>query len=223
MPLELDHFLTFVIPEFKEKEKLEKAGLILSPPVTHLGQGTSSQTIFFKENALEWLWLNDEAEAKNSPLNLFRRAYWQVTDSCPFGIGLRGTVNDFNLGDYELYEPKHDSSQRIWIHPVDRDYPMLPLVYIVEMQYPGPGRQWWSETRFKSQEMYKDCFNPYPCITRIKLSIPHPIPDLGMPAEIEVVKGDSFKAEVYVIDLPETIDVSEHVKLISDDYDTVAT
>ncbi|MGE5084702.1 MAG: hypothetical protein ACM3MG_00270 [Bacillota bacterium] len=54
----------------------------------HLGQGTANRAIIFKENYLEFIFMDLLGDAKKNPLRLDKRAEWNNTCASPFGICL---------------------------------------------------------------------------------------------------------------------------------------
>ena len=85
----LDHLFCFCEPElFRETENATRAGFTLNPGNRHPGQGTANRAIIFKENYLEFIFMDLPGDAKKNPLRLDKRADWSNTGASPFGICL---------------------------------------------------------------------------------------------------------------------------------------
>jgi hypothetical protein len=129
--LKLDHIFCFCEPLLPEAILAEKNGFVLTPGNRHTEQGTANRSIMFKENFLEFIFLEAQKDAENNPLQLHRRAFWKKTGSSPFGIGLRGHVPSEELNQFWEYKPPYWSSEVILIHRNNEERPDLPLVFIV--------------------------------------------------------------------------------------------
>jgi hypothetical protein len=92
--LTLDHFFCFTSPELPELKILEPKGFVFSRETLHQGQGTGNRSIIFAENYLEFIYLRSRQESLSNPLHLYRRAEWQESGACPYGIGLRGSIGE---------------------------------------------------------------------------------------------------------------------------------
>jgi hypothetical protein len=84
------------------------------------------------ENYLELIFMRDEAEAQNSPLVLLNRAHWRETGACPFGIALRGSIPDYDLGQFWEYKPAMLPGLILYIHRANEEKPQLPLLFVVK-------------------------------------------------------------------------------------------
>ena len=84
--LTLDHLFCFCEPQLsKETKNTTQAGFTLHPGNPHLGQGTANRAIIFKENYLEFIFMESPGDAKKNPLRLDKRADWSNTGASPFG------------------------------------------------------------------------------------------------------------------------------------------
>lgn len=77
---------------WSEADLMLEKGFEEGPPNTHPGQGTACRRFFFANAMLEFLWVEDEAEARSArvhPLRLWERWSGRRTGACPFGIAFR--------------------------------------------------------------------------------------------------------------------------------------
>lgn len=89
-------------------DRLTEQGLVEGSPNRHPGQGTACRRFFFQNAMLEFLWIEDAAEAQleqNRRLDLWRRWSQGESPASPFGIILRpgpGTLSEcpFPAWDY---------------------------------------------------------------------------------------------------------------------------
>jgi len=125
--LEIDHVFCFVDADGDWAERLSRAGLRLDDGIEHPGQGTRNRRLFMPESYLELVWLPDRPGAESNPLRLDRRADWRTTGACPFGIGLRGTLDDTPGGRdaFWPYRPPYAPEATIWIHRADEAHPFI--------------------------------------------------------------------------------------------------
>ena len=79
-------------PGAPEADDLVARGLVEGPPNRHPGQGTACRRFYFANLMLEFLWVENEAEARSEqvrPLRLWERWAGRESGACPFGIALR--------------------------------------------------------------------------------------------------------------------------------------
>ncbi len=129
--LQLDHLFCCCSPELPEAKRLEECGFTLTAGRTHEGQGTANRCLLFTESYLELIYLSSRLEAESNPLQLHRRADWKTTGTCPFGIGLRGTLAPEDESQFWKYHPSYSKGAVIWIHKSNEENPKLPLVFVV--------------------------------------------------------------------------------------------
>jgi len=89
--LELDHVFVAARLGAPELEPLVRAGFQEGRRNRHPGQGTASAGVFFENLYLEFLWLEERADAESAPIRrtgLAHRADPEH-DALPFGFGLR--------------------------------------------------------------------------------------------------------------------------------------
>ena len=90
--LTFDHAFVFVEPGHREANFLRKLGLTLEFQRDHIGQGTANDLLLFDENYLELIYLRSRSEAERNELRLDRRADHANTGASPFGVALRGSI-----------------------------------------------------------------------------------------------------------------------------------
>jgi hypothetical protein len=129
--LELDHVFCFVEPDGTWADQLAAAGWHLDEGVSHTGQGTRNRRLFWPEQYLELLWLDDVDEARGNPLRLDRRSDWARSGASPFGLGLRGKLPLDQLEHYWLYE---DLGIPLWIHRDNERNPERPFLFVREAE-----------------------------------------------------------------------------------------
>jgi hypothetical protein len=91
----LDHLFVMTAPGAPEADDLLLRDFIEGPPNRHPGQGTACRRFYFANAMLEFLWVENEAEARSDlvrPLRLWERWEGRETGACPFGIALRPTA-----------------------------------------------------------------------------------------------------------------------------------
>src|SRR5262245_52642133 len=113
--LEVDHVFAFVEPGGPWLAALDSAGFRLDPGIAHPGQGTRNRRMLLHRHYLEWVWLEARADAETNPLRLDRRADWQRTGFCPFGVALRGSLDDAGRDRFVPYLPPYAPDWTIWI------------------------------------------------------------------------------------------------------------
>jgi hypothetical protein len=130
--LEIDHLFCFVDPSADWAARLSDAGWVLDEGVEHVGQGTRNRRLRLPDHYLEFIWLSSRTDAAKSPVRLDRRADWRTTGACPFGIGLRGQLDEELRSEFWAYHPPYAPGARIWIHRSNEMDPGAPLVFVME-------------------------------------------------------------------------------------------
>ena len=97
--LELDHVYIMVAPGgISEIAALQSAGLRLTRPQKHDGEGTTSVAALFENAYLELMWLDSTLSVTPehaAAVQQFRQAAsWRVSRHSPFGLGLRRIPGD---------------------------------------------------------------------------------------------------------------------------------
>ena len=133
MALEIDHIFCFVDPGADWAARARDAGWILDEGIEHAGQGTRNRRLWLPELYLEFIWLSSRTAAENNPLRLDRRADWRTTGACPFGIGLRGKLDESLRSEFWAYRPPYAREACIWIHRSNEIELGAPLVFVIEM------------------------------------------------------------------------------------------
>src|SRR5687768_9248642 len=103
--LEVDHVFAFVEPPGAWPQALEKAGFRLDPGHAHEGQGTRNRRLLLRRSYIEWIWLERRHDAQSNPLRLDRRADWRTSGWSPFGLALRGALDDVGRDAFWPYTP----------------------------------------------------------------------------------------------------------------------
>jgi hypothetical protein len=88
---ELDHVIVFCDVGAPEADALLGRGLHEGPRNSHPGQGTANRRFFFRNAYLEFLWVEQAAEAQSDevrPTRLWERWSRRAQD-CPFGLVFR--------------------------------------------------------------------------------------------------------------------------------------
>jgi hypothetical protein len=91
----LDHLFVMTDAGAPDADDLLARGFVEGPPNRHPGQGTACRRFFFANAMLEFLWVENEAEARSEavqPLRLWERWAGRDLGACPFGIALRPTA-----------------------------------------------------------------------------------------------------------------------------------
>ncbi len=92
MGLKLDHFFILTRPGAPEADLLVDLGMIEGTPNVHPGQGTANRRFFFRDAALELIFLEDEEEARSGAGRGMRMGdRFGMSGASPFGIILRAT------------------------------------------------------------------------------------------------------------------------------------
>ncbi|MDP9149413.1 MAG: VOC family protein [Myxococcota bacterium] len=129
MSLEIDHLFCFVDPGADWARRALEAGWLLDDGVEHVGQGTRNRRLWLAEQYVELIWLSSRTDAANHPLRLDRRADWRTTGACPFGLGLRGQLDEELRAEFWEYRPPYARDSCIWVH---RSSEAAPLVFVLE-------------------------------------------------------------------------------------------
>jgi len=88
--LKLDHVFILTEPDAPIAEELVSAGFIEGTRNPHPGQGSANRRFFFGDFTLEWLFLVDEAEAREGAGQGLKLADRWLTDSAsPFALVVR--------------------------------------------------------------------------------------------------------------------------------------
>jgi hypothetical protein len=199
--LEIDHIFCFVDPEADWVARLGDAGWVLDEGVEHVGQGTRNRRLWLPDHYLEFIWLSSRTDAVNNPLRLDRRADWLVTGACPFGIGLRGQLDEELRSEFWGYHPPYAGGACIWIHRKNETDPAAPLLFAMEAP---------PEVIERSRPKNRLADTPHllaharsATVSRVNLRIPVPAQTLlgavtprvvcriDSPPRLEVVLGDS--------------------------------
>jgi hypothetical protein len=130
--LAIDHLFCFVDPAADWVARLSDAGWVLDEGVEHVGQGTRNRRLWLPDHYLEFIWLSSRTDAANNPVRLDRRADWRTTGACPFGIGLRGQLDEELRAECWAYHPPYARGACIWIHGSNEMEPAAPLVFVME-------------------------------------------------------------------------------------------
>jgi glyoxalase-like protein len=131
--LAIDHIFCFVDPGADWAVRASNAGWVLDEGVEHAGQGTRNRCLWLPELYLEFIWLSSRADAENNPVRLDRRADWRTTGACPFGIGLRGQLDEDLRSEFWAYRPPYARDVCIWVHRSNEIELGAPLVFVIEM------------------------------------------------------------------------------------------
>lgn len=128
----LDHLFCFCDPHLSsEIENATKAGLTIHPGNRHPGQGTANRAILFKENYLEFIFMDSSDDAQKNPLRLDKRANWSKTGASPFGICLRGEISQKESNEFWAYHPSYWPDGVIYIHKSNEDTPEQPMIFVI--------------------------------------------------------------------------------------------
>ncbi|MEZ4571822.1 MAG: VOC family protein [Thermomicrobiales bacterium] len=106
MSIELDHILICAPVGAPAAGRLIEAGFSEGTPNRHPGQGTVNRRFFFDNAFIEFIWVEDEDEARSdlvAPTQIWERWNWRETGFSPFEICLRlddGDEPPFETVDY---------------------------------------------------------------------------------------------------------------------------
>jgi hypothetical protein len=149
MGVAFDHLFLCTSGGAPEIEPLLALGLTEGTPNRHPGQGTACRRIFFANAYLEFLWVEDEREARSdpaAPLHLWERGRAAETGWNPFGVGLRPDEPGAPPFPTWAYRPPYLSeSMQIEIGENSIE-PVEPLIFCIPMgarpdAYPQNRRQ----------------------------------------------------------------------------------
>jgi len=127
--LEIDHAFVFCSSELKEVELARQLGFTQDHKSTHKGQGTSCRCVFFEENYLEFIYIDDVQSAMQNPLELQYKADWKNSGHSPFGVGLRGELSDDDRKLFWEYKPVYSPNRKILFLNNRSNFLMLPLIF----------------------------------------------------------------------------------------------
>jgi hypothetical protein len=91
-PLTIDHVFVCTSPGARAADRLLPIGILEGSPNTHPGQGTACRRFFFRNAMLEFLWVENPAEAQSRQTRqtrLWERWPGARSSASPFGIILR--------------------------------------------------------------------------------------------------------------------------------------
>lgn len=136
--VDLDHVLICAPAGAPAADRLVGEGFAEGSANRHPGQGTVNRRFFFENAFLEFIWIEDEDEARSelvAPTRLWERWNWRESGVSPFGICLRLTDGDetpFDTFDYRPpYLPEGGSI------PIATDTkPHEPMIFINTMSVP---------------------------------------------------------------------------------------
>jgi hypothetical protein len=198
--LEIDHIFCFVDPYADWVARVGDAGWVLDEGVEHVGEGTRNRRLWLPEHYLEFIWLSSRIDAVNNPLRLDRRADWLVTGACPFGIGLRGQLDEELRSEFWGYHPPYAGGACIWIHRSNETDPAAPLLFVVEAPAKVIGQsrqnrladtpQLLAHTRSATVSQV-NLRIPVPAQTLLGAVTPRVVCRIDSPPRLEVVLGDS--------------------------------
>ena len=103
---------------------------------------------FFDRYYLEWIWLSNLDDAKASVIRADLRSDWKNTGWSPFGIGLRGRLDENQKKDFYCYNPPYAASKNLWIHNESLKKPNLPMIFVLEMAIDDKFENWWPKEDF---------------------------------------------------------------------------
>lgn len=133
MKLEIDHIYICVKKDASEIKILQDAGLMLAPEITyHTGQGTASVFFNFENFYLEFIWIENLDELKETDKDLAVKFEYSSDGGSPFGIGLHRC----NLLD-DVLPFKTYSYYSEWMKPnttievVKTKHPNEPKIFVV--------------------------------------------------------------------------------------------
>jgi hypothetical protein len=127
MAMELDHAIVFVTGP--EAVAPLFPGFVLEPGIRHAGQGTRNRRILFRSNYVEVVWIDEPDEQRRSgPGGALRYA---PGAPCPFGVVLRGTVDEPDRKRYVPYRVPGGGPALLLLEAALRD-PSQPFVAVRE-------------------------------------------------------------------------------------------
>lgn len=137
MSLALDHLLICAPLNAPEADALFDAGFLEGAPNRHPGQGTANRRFFFENAFVEFIWVEDEAEARSElvqPTRLWERWNWRDTGSSPFGVCLRVEDGAIPFAILDYRPPYLPAGASI---PIASDTPATePLIFVNTLSVP---------------------------------------------------------------------------------------
>jgi len=112
MPLVFDHAFICCDRAAPEADALVASGLVEGSRNVHEGQGTANRRFFFAGGYLEFVWVEDELEARSpltAPTRLHERWAGRHGATCPIGIGFCPAGEDVPDPPFPTwpYQPKY--------------------------------------------------------------------------------------------------------------------
>src|SRR5262245_53092631 len=104
---QLDHIFICTAVGAPEAERLVEFGLAEGSSNVHPGQGTANRRFFFRNGALELLWVADSIEAQSAatqPTHLWERWAGRDDRACPFGFCFRPKTSDTKGQPFACWE-----------------------------------------------------------------------------------------------------------------------
>jgi len=185
-----NHLFFMVQGEPTPSAEMISSGLKLAHRKAHTGQGSSGKFIFFDENYIELLWVDDPDAARKNLLRLDQRHRWSETRNSPFGIGLTGSLDKKTRELFVKYTPPYAKEQVIWIYQKSLEEKSMPLIFVMEPTERGNFAQFFP----KKSDAISIGFS----IKSVTLSGP----DFGIPEFLRAneilsfVREDKYKLEI---------------------------
>jgi hypothetical protein len=199
--LEIDHIFCFVDPDADWVARVCNSGWVLDEGVEHVGQGTRNRRLWFPAHYLEFIWLSSRTDAVNNPLRLDRRADWPITGACPFGIGLRGQLDEELRSEFWAYHPPYAGGACIWIHWSNETEPAAPLLFVTEapaeiIEQSRPRNRLANKPHLLAHARSATVSQvnlriPVPAQTLLAAVTPRVVCRIGSPPRLEVILGES--------------------------------
>lgn len=174
----IDHIFTLVEEQDIDDEVLLKHGLTVTTHYRpHKGQGTAGRFLFFNNMYLEFLYIDNEDEArKNSPnigTNLSRRAQWKKQPAFPYGMALSLTDEKYRQSE-AFKEQFHIYDTVEWMQDLP---PILVDKYANQTEQPMhfllADVMYYERFAGKNHPSYgKDMTSLDKVVTKVKLHIP---------------------------------------------------
>jgi hypothetical protein len=140
----LDHLFLMTAPGAPEADDLVARGFVEGPPNHHPGQGTACRRFFFANAMLEFLWVENEEEARSEivrPLRLWERWAGRIAGASPFGIALRPAAPGLEppFATFEYWPPFFPAPARVDVRAAIIEEPLrFCLPYFERPQRDGP-------------------------------------------------------------------------------------
>lgn len=135
MRFELDHLFVAVSGGGPEVDPLVRAGFLEGPSNRHPGQGTACRRIFFMSGYLEFIWLEDAAEARSpltAPTGLAARV-GEGRAASHTGVCLRsvdGTLDDLPVATWS-YRPRYLPNEAVIRMAANSSKETEPLLFFL--------------------------------------------------------------------------------------------